>query len=266
MRILQHGISRIDFELRAYFRAPEQVFFTFLFPLIMYALFASIFSTQTIDVPSGSVSMAQYYMPAMISMAVLLSGTQNLGLDIAVERLEGGLKRLGATPLHPLSFFIGKFGQVFVTCLAQVVLLVTLGVLAFGVTLPTSAQQWTTFAWVFLLGLACFSALGVAVSALPRSSRTASAVIIPIVLIPQFISGIFLSFSLLPEWLQTVAGVLPLKWLAQGMRAAWLPDGLRVVEQSQQWDLGLVAIMLGVWLVAGIVLSLVTFRWTRGRG
>ncbi|GGA69682.1 transport permease protein [Pseudoclavibacter endophyticus] len=266
MRIVDHGLKRIGFEVRGYFRAPEQVFFTFLFPVLMYMLFGSIFSSETIPLPDGEITMAEYYLPAMVTMAVLLAGTQNLGLDIATERLEGGLKRLGATPLHPVSFFIGKFGQVFVTCLVQVVLVVITGLLLFGAELPSTASQWTTLAWLFLLGLACFSVLGIALSAVPRSSRTVAAVVIPVVLLPQFISGIFLQWSALPDWLQTVAAVLPLKWLAQGMRSVFLPDAMAAAEQTGAWELGLVAIVLGAWFVAGAVLTALTFRWTRGRG
>lgn len=266
MRILRHGLSRLVFEVRAYFRAPEQVFFTFLFPLVMYALFASVFGSRTIPLPSGeTVSMGRYFLPGMIALAILLSGTQNLGIDIAIERLEGGLKRLGATPLHPLSFFIGTFGQVFVTCLLQVVLVTALGVLAFGAELPQTGEQWAAVAWLFVLGLACFSALGIAVSAIPRSSRTVSAVIIPLVLIPQFISGVYIAFTDLPEWLQNVAGVLPLKWLAQGLRSVFLPGELAAVEPAGEWQLWLVAVVLAAWLVVGVVLSALTFRWTRGR-
>lgn len=266
MRITKHSVSRVGFEIRAYFRAPEQVFFTFLFPVLMYALFGSIFSSQTIELPSGELSMGVYFLPGMLAMAVLLSGTQNLGLDVATERLEGGLKRLGATPLSPVSFFIGKFGRVLLTCLLQIVLVVATGIMLFGVELPGTAGRWGTLAWIIVLGLACFSMLGIAISAIPRSSRSVAAVVIPIVLIPQFISGVYLQFSMLPDWLQNVAGVLPLKWLAQGMRAVFLPDELAMLEQSGAWELGFVALMLAVWFAVGIVLTALTFRWTRGRG
>lgn len=267
MRVVRHGMLRIRHEIAAYFRAPEQVFFTFLFPVLMYVLFASIFSSTPIELPSGEeVSMPTYFLPGMVAMAILLSGTQNLGLDVALERLEGGLKRLGATPLSQVSFFIGKFGQVFVTCVLQVALVVLVAVLAFGVELPTAPEAWLTFAGLFIVGLACFAMLGIAVSAIPRSSSSVAAVVIPIVLIPQFISGVYIQFSVLPEWLQTVAGVLPLKWLAQGMRSVFLPDVMASAEQGGEWQLGLVFLMLVAWFVVGSVLTALTFRWTRGRG
>lgn len=268
MNVVADGLRRVGFEIRSYFRAPDQVFFTFLFPLVMFALFASIFDGQTVGtMPDGSEGppMAQYYLTGMLAMAVLLSGTQSLAIDIAIEKHDGGLRRLGATPLHQASFFIGKFGSTLVTCLAQIVLLLAFARLAFGVELPADAEHWTTFAWLVLLGLACFAALGIALSAAPRSSRTASAVVIPVILIPQFVSGIFLPFAALPEWVQSVASVLPLTWFAQGVRSVFLPPELAAAEPAGEWRLGLVALVLAGWLVVGLVISRLTFRWTRGR-
>ena len=267
IRVLHHGLHRIRFELLAYFRAPEQVFFTFLFPVLMYLLFATIFGTSPIPLPGGGeLSMGQYFLPGMLAMAVLLSGTQNLALDVAVERLEGGLKRLGATPLNPASFFIGKFGQVLITCLLQVVLLVGVALLVFRADLPATWSAWGTFAWLLVLGLACFAMLGLALSALPRSARAASAVVIPVVLLPQFVSGVYLPFSQLPEWLQLAAGALPLKWLAQGLRSVFLPDVMVHAEPGASWQLGLAAVALVAWFAVGVIVTALTFRWTRGRG
>ena len=72
-------------------------------------------------------------------------------------------------------------------------------------------------------------------------------------LVLQFISGVYLQFSQLPEWLQNIASVFPLKWMAQGMRAVFLPDDFEVLEQHGEWDLGWVAVALLVWLVVGLV-------------
>jgi ABC-2 type transport system permease protein len=63
--------------------------------------------------------------------------------------------------------------------------------------------------------------------------------------------------------MQNLASAFPLKWLAQGMRSAFLPDGFGQLEVGQSWNLGQVAIALGVWLVVGLALSRLTFRWIR---
>lgn len=261
-RTVRLGIRRIGFELRQYFRASDQVFFTFLFPTLMYLIFATIF---TGDVGEGAdkISMATYYLPGLVAGGIFLSGMQGLSIEIAVEKSDGTLKRLGSTPISPVTYFIGKIGEVFVTAILQISLLLTVAVVLYGVELPSDADAWGRFAWVFVLGLLTCTMLGIALSALPRSGKTASAVVIPVVLLLQFISGVYIAFSSLPEWLQNVASAFPLKWIAQGMRAAILPDSFGAAEPNGGWELGLVAIALAVWLVAGIILSRATFRWIR---
>ncbi|QNN63977.1 ABC transporter permease [Leucobacter denitrificans] len=261
------GISSMNFELRGYFRSPDTVFFTFLFPILLLAIFGVAFGSVgeigALPDGTGGVTMAEYYVPGMVAAGLLLGGVQNLAVDIAREKSEGWLRRLGGTPLSPVSYFIGKAGMVLVTSIAQVALLFAFAALALGVDLPTDPDLWLRFAWIFVLGIITMTLLGIALSAVPRSSRSATAVVLPIVLLLQFVSGVYLQFSMLPEWLQNVAGIFPLKWLAQGMRAVFLPEHFAAAEQSGAWDLGLVALNLGIWLVVGLVASLVTFRWQR---
>ena len=263
---LRVGLSRIGYETKGYFRSPDAVFFTFLFPVIMLGIFTAAFSSSG-DIQPGpgaeGVSVGAYYLPGMLAAGLLLSGVQNLAVDIAGEKGDGTLKRLGGTPLSPVSYFIGKIGQVFVTGALQAALLLLVAATVLGIALPTTAEAWMTFAWVFVLGITTSALLGIALSAVPRSSKSATAVVIPIVLVLQFISGVYLQFSQLPEWMQNLASIFPLKWMAQGMRAAFLPDDFKVLEQHGEWNIGLVAIVLGAWLVIGLVVSRITFRWIR---
>ena len=113
--LLRLGTSRIGYETKGYFRSPDAVFFTFLFPLIMLGIFTAAFSA------SGDIGPARgrrasrsgaYYLPGMLAAGMLLSGVQNLAVDIATEKSDGTLKRLGGTPLSPVAYFLGKIGQV----------------------------------------------------------------------------------------------------------------------------------------------------------
>lgn len=265
--ILRVGIDATGQELRAYFRTPDTVFFTFLFPVLLLGIFGVAFESSG-DVGarpdgSGGISMAAYYLPGMIAAGLLLTGVQNLAVDIAREKSEGWLRRLGGTPMSPVSYFIGKAGLVLVTSLAQLALLLVFAVVVFGIALPDDPERWLRFAWLFLLGIVTMTLLGIALSAAPRSSRSATAVVLPIVLILQFISGVYLQFSMLPEWLQNIASLFPLKWLGQGMRSVFLPEHFAGAETGGDWDLWLVAANLVGWLVVGLVISLLTFRWVR---
>jgi ABC-2 type transport system permease protein len=266
-RTMRLGAKRIGYEVKTYFRQGDTIFFTFLFPVLMLGIFSVAFGgTGNIgENPDGTggVSVATYYLPGMIAAGILLSGVQNLAVDIAGEKGDGTLKRLGGSPLPVLSYFIGKIGQVFVTSVLQIAILMLFAAVVFGVKLPTSGQSWLTLLWVYLLGITTSAILGIALSALPRTGRSATAVVIPIVLILQFISGVYLQFSLLPTWLQNVASIFPLKWIAQGMRSVFLPDDFKTLEPGKEWNLGLMAIVLVAWLVVGLVVTRITFRWIR---
>ena len=156
---------------------------------------------------------------------MLYTSFQNLAIAIPLEREDGTLKRLQGTPMPKVSYFIGKIGTVVVAYVAQVTLLIIVGMLFYGVRLPSTATSWFTFVWASLLGLTACTLLGIAFSVVPRTGRGASAIVSPIVLVLQFTSGVFFVFSQLPQWMQVFGSIFPLKWLAQAMRSV-LPAGL----------------------------------------
>lgn len=255
------AVSRVGYELRSYLRAPDAMVFSFMFPIMMLLIFATVFSEIGTGDLQIAMSGAEYYLPAMLASGIFLSGFQNLGIDLAVERHDGTRRRLAATPLPVASYLVGKLGQVLVTSLLQSLVLMIIAVVVFGVNLPTSVQSWVTFSWVYLLGLSGSVVLGFAFSYLPRSAKSAMPVVLPPVLILQFISGVYLPFTSLPGWLQDVSSLFPLKWLAQGMRSVFLPDEFALAESGGEWNLIGVALVLSVWFVSGLIATLLSFRW-----
>lgn len=261
---LRLGLARTRLELRQHFRERDAVVFIFLYPVIMLAIFATVFGQDGARVgPGEGVPFAQYFLPGMVATGVMLSSFQSLAITIAMERDEGGLKRLRGTPLPAAAYFLGKVGQVLVASGLQLVLLLGVATLLFDVPLPTDPDRWFTFAWVFALGTTAGSVLGVAFSSVPRTGRSASAVVTPVVLVLQFVSGVFFMYDALPAWMQQVAAVFPLKWMAQGMRSVFLPDAYLPMEVAGSWEHPATALVLAAWAVVGLVLGVRTFRWTR---
>jgi ABC-2 type transport system permease protein len=253
------GLSRTKLEVREFFRQREALIFTFFFPIIFLGIFSAVFGGTDFD----GVNAATYFTPGMIASGIFLSSFQSLAISIALERDEGLLKRLRGTPMPPQAYFIGKIGQVLITSIAQIVLLLAISSLLLGVDLPTEPGKWLDFVWIFVLGTASGSVLGIAFSVVPKSGKAASAVITPIVLLLQFMSGVYFVYSSLPAWMRNVASVFPLKWMAQGMRSVFLPDGFQLTEPARSWQLGTGAIVLAIWLVFGLFLAQRVFRWTR---
>jgi ABC-2 type transport system permease protein len=253
------GLARTKLEVREFFREREALIFTFFFPIIFLGIFSAVFGNTDFN----GVNAATYFTPGMIASGIFLSSFQSLAISIALERDEGLLKRLRGTPMPPQSYFIGKIGQVLVTSILQFALLLAIAGLLLGVDIPTEPSKWVNFVWIFILGTASGSVLGIAFSVVPKSGKAASAVVTPVVLLLQFMSGVYFVYSSLPAWMRSVASVFPLKWLAQGMRSVFLPDGFEVNEPGGSWRLGAGAIVLTVWLVVGLIVAQRVFRWTR---
>ena len=247
---------RAGVELKEFFRQREAVVFTLLFPVMLLAVFGAVLNYDL----GGGVSFTQYFMAGIVAAGILGAGLQNMAISIATERSDGTLKHLAGTPMPKSAYFVGKVVQVLVLTVLIEVLLLTLGSLAYDIRLP-SGSEWLTFAWVSLLGSAACTLLGIAVSSLAKNGRSASATVTPIALVLEFISGVFFRFNQIPHWMQAIASVFPLKWMAQGFRSVFLPDALAHQEPAGSWELGRVALVLGAWCVAGLVLCVLTFRW-----
>jgi ABC-2 type transport system permease protein len=62
--------------------------------------------------------------------------------------------------------------------------------------------------------------------------------------------------------MQDFAALFPLKWLTQGMRSVFLPAGFASQEVAHSWETARTAAILIIWMVAGILISLRTFKWS----
>ena len=262
MHALALGWDRTRLELTMYFREKESVFFSFLFPVMMLTLFSVIFGRQ-FDTPTMralDLTAGRFFLPGMVSAGVMLTSFQTMAISVASERDDGTLKRLRSTPMPPVAYFLGKVGLVALTSAAQMVLMLAVARWAFDVTLPTTVAAWSTFSWVFVLGVIGGTTLGIAYSSL-GTARSVGAVVIGPMLVLQFISGVYFAFSDIPSWMQQIASAFPLKWIAQGMRSVFLPDVMVSAEMAGSWEHGRTAVILVLWAVGGLVLCVRTFRW-----
>jgi ABC-2 type transport system permease protein len=249
---------RAKVEFLSFVREREAVVFTFALPILLLVIFGSVFGREELP---GGVTFAQSFVAGMIAAGLFGTSFQNLAISIPIERDSGALKRLEGTPMPKAAYFTGKVLIVAFVAAVQNVLLLAIGVLFYDLTLPTDVNRWVTYAWVGLLGITSCTLLGIAATGLVKNGRSAPAIISPIAIVLQFISGVFFVFASLPSWMQEVAAVFPLKWMTQGMRSVFLPDSYASQEPAGSWEHGRIALVLAVWCVAGLVIAVRTFRW-----
>lgn len=254
------GRVRMAAEVLQLSRNTGLLIFTFAVPVVMLLLFGSIFRGR---IEGTSATYQQVYATGMIGMCVINGALQNLAYMVAAERHSKALKRLRTTPMPAASYFIGKVASVLAATVAQITVMLGVGVAVMGIRLPTSPGRWLTFGWVLVLGATACSLLGIGMSSLIRSENGSAIVWLPIMVL-QFVSGVFILFSQLPKPVQVIGSVFPVKWLCQGMRSVFLPESFKYAEPARSWEHGRLALVLVAWCVVGLVLCLKTFSW-RGR-
>ncbi|MCD0485138.1 ABC transporter permease [Streptacidiphilus sp. ASG 303] len=252
--------ARGRLEIRQFFREKGQVILTFSLPVVLLVLFSTIFSGS---VGASGLKASQVYATGMLATGIMTSSFQTLALQVATERRNGALKRLRATPMPPVAYFAGKVVMVLVSSLCQAAVLIALGAAFFGLRLSHDPGHWLTFLWIYALGITACSLTGLAYSSLIKGDGGGPIVILPLMVL-QFVSGVFVPFTELPARIQQISAFFPLKWLCQGMRSVFLPEGYRRLEPAGGWEHGRTALVLAAWVVAGLLLCLRTFSW-KGR-
>ncbi|MCL1800668.1 MAG: ABC transporter permease [Promicromonosporaceae bacterium] len=256
--------TRTVIELRQFFRDRAALIWIFLYPTAFMVLFSLIMNANVVNPydPEYSFGIARFLLPAFLATGVFLASFQTLASDLVKEREDGTLKRLRSTPMPPLAFFGGKMVAVLITVVAQAALILVVGRAAYGVPLPAGLSGWMNLVWILLLGAAAGSATGIALSSVFRSARSADSIVQGIVLILQFVSGVFMLGAAIPMWIFRIGQVFPLYWIVEGMRRVFVPEwALAAVIPTEPATFGWVALALTAWLVVGLVIALRTFRW-----
>lgn len=252
------GLIRGALEIKQFFRLREQVIFTFAFPIVFLFLFASIFGD---DMANTGSTASQYYVASMIAAGIMSTSFQSLGISIAIERDDKVLRRLRGTPMPPAAYFLGKIWLVLVTGVLETAALLVFGTTLYDVDLPSGISGWLTLGWLFVLGITGCALLGIAISSVPKSAKSATSVVVLPFLVLQFISGVYILIDTVPGWMLNIGSLFPLKWLCQGLRGVFLPEAAAALEPAGSWEYGRIALVLGAWCIGGLLLCLLTFRW-----
>ncbi|MFF8678475.1 ABC transporter permease [Streptomyces sp. CA-100214] len=212
------------------------------------------------DVPGTRTPMAHLVLAGFAAYLMFQIGLISLPQMLVTEREEGALLRLRATPGGIPAYLVAKCLLVVVTTVATLAVLLGLAALLVDGPLPQGPGGWVTLLWVSTLGLLAVVPLGAAIGAVLPNPREALALIMLPTMALLFTSGAVFPLTSLPVPVQQVASVFPLKWMAQGLRSALLPDSARAAEAAGSWELPMVALVLAAWAVLGFLLAVPLLR------
>ena len=207
-----------------------------------------------IGITSATVNTQQtkyvdFLIPGLIGFAILTSPMFSL-VNISSEYKKTKLfKQLSLTPLTKMEWLTSKVMWYVVLTITGFLLMVGVGVFAFG-------AHVTLTVWLIpflVLGPVLFAALGMLVGTVTKNPETAG-VIGNIVTFPMmFLSGTFFPISIMPEYLKTVAHVLPLFYIVEGLNNVMVYGNYA----GAIVDLAVVAVIT----VIVFVLAVKLFKW-----
>lgn len=210
-----------------------------------------LFTLTVEDVQARAQNYLAFLVPGMLAFTVMQISIAGSGYNIVEYRRKGILKRLFVTPLEPSSFIGGLVLSRATVCLIQLSLLLLYALFVLEVPL---AGSLALLYFVIILGTSMFLSLGFCLGSLAKTQQAIMA-LGNLVTFPQmFLSGIFYPIDILPDWIQPLAQLLPLSFLADALRGI-------VVDAATLTTLWPELLGLLVWTTLFLLASIRMFVW-----
>jgi ABC-2 type transport system permease protein len=246
-------LHQFRYDQKTFWRDPASVFFTVLLPLIFLFIFSTIFGNETIE-ELGGIKTSTYYVPAIITLAVISATMVSPAISLTQDRENGVLKRVRGTPLPSWVFIAGRVGNAVVISLLTAVLVTLIGRVVYDVAIPDSTLPALLI--TLAVGAAAFNCMGIALTVAIPSQDAAPAVTNAVALPLYFISGIFIPETEIPDGVLHVADVFPFRHFFEAFFAGFDP-----ATTGSGFELGSLAVV-AAWGAVGLLVAGLWFRWT----
>lgn len=244
-------------ELLAFLKHPLAVFWTFVYPLVLFMLMNAIFGQR--PAVEGALSYSDFLISGIVVLTVVSTALFSFTVPLIELRARSRLKLLATMPLPNGAFFLGF-------TMSRLLLLITFCTV-FMLGLSNAMRYGSGLSIIHGLQLALFLTagamvlvgVGIGLAAVIKRTSTAHAVTNMVNVPVIFLSDLFLPVALFPPWMQAVAKLSPVYQFVQALRE------LYAGQMAAGIYIGWVAAMA----VAGLALVLLAarrFSWIPEQG
>jgi ABC-2 type transport system permease protein len=188
-------------------------------------------------------------IPGLAGVILVFVGTVITSLGVVRERQAGTLEQLAVMPLRPADVFLGKIVPYFVVAVADLVVVLTVGVAVFGVPFRGSAAVFGLGALLFVF---VTLGLGVLISSVSQTQGQAIQLAVMTMLPQVLLSGLIFPLASIVAGVRWIAYLLPLTYFTQISRGVML----RAQPIGSLWPPFLYLALLGL-----AVTALATWRF-----
>jgi ABC-2 type transport system permease protein len=195
----------------------------------------------------------EFFIPGIIAMAVMtasLFGTVNVNTEL---RQKGVIRKLATTPITRTDWILSNILYQFILAVISTIAMLVVSYAVFNISLQINA--WLP---VFIvLDVFAFVGIGMILTRFVKEAQSAAAAANAIMFPMMFLSGSFFPIEMMPGFLQTLARILPLYYVNEGLRASMVfVDHMAALRYSA---------IIGVFAAVVFILGITATKWEEGK-
>ncbi len=190
-----------------------------------------------------------FFIPGIIGMTIMTSAIYG-SIEINVKyRKRGMLKKLLTTPLRRGEWILSKMIYQLMINFISAIVIVIVGMLVFDVRVYFNAIAIL----VIVAASFAFTGVGMVIARFVNEEETADSAASAITFPMMFLAGTFFPLEIMPSFLQTIAKILPLYYVNEGLRNAMIYHAPKAAMQN--------AAVIGVFAIIVFALGVAITRW-----
>lgn len=208
-------------------------------------------SVKSEGIVTNQLGYFDFILPGILSMTIMQLGIFSVAFSFVAMKASGALRRIQATPVHPVYFVFAQATVRLIVTAATCALLLVLGIYFFNFHMIGSYFNFSVMA---IIGVLIFLGIGFAIAGWAKDETQVAPVANLIQLPMLLLSGIFFSRDGFPAWLRTITDYFPLTYVSHGLRKI-------ANEGTSLIDIPIDLIGSLVWLVIVYVIAVRVFKW-----
>jgi ABC-2 type transport system permease protein len=246
------GLRRGWTEFLQSIRSPQDQGFYLFTGLLTLAV---LWINRDNEVGSTGLMYPTYALPSVLGALLTFGVVIGPAYALAMEREDGTLLRHKAVPHGMQGYVTGQLTFQSLSLAPSLLVVLVPSLLLFDDVMQGGAGGWLAVAGLIVLALLATLRWGMVLgSVVPGVQKVGTWGMLP-VLVLVAISGVFTPVQAMWGWVQGVAQVFPVYWIALGMRSAFLPAEAAVAELGDSWRTGTMLVVLSAWAVAGLLVA-----------
>jgi ABC-2 type transport system permease protein len=216
-----------------------------------YVNISTPFTVESTQLNDKSLTAFDYTFAGLLGFTILglgIFGPVNVFPEL---KKQGILRRLHTTPLKVWQYFVSTMLSQAIIGLISLAIMFAVALTVFNLNVVGNYFEIAIF---LVLSIFLILGIGLAIGGWATNERQAAPLSNIIVFPMMFLSGTFFPRFLMPEWLQTVSGYLPLTPVIDGAR-------LIVTEGKSLIDLGPQLALMAGWMIIIYLIAFRVFHW-----